>query len=441
MSQEESKSPLTFFLIGGALVVLLKLFVFDSRTPFQDRIYDALHKEEVIPAINNNADNLGALLRRDRREGEEPYDLFEEIRNDFLALDIIAPEQKSATFLQEDELIMQGEEKVPPSVSPYLPDQKLPQENADLPSTPQIELPPKKGYAPLSFGDPALRVVIIIDDVGVNRKYSLEAIGMDSRLSLAFLPYAKNLKEMTQEAQEKGHELMVHVPMEAMDQTLDLGPNGLRTGSSEADFKKTLHDMFESFEGYIGINNHMGSRLTQDAQRMSWVMEALKARGLFFLDSKTIHTSIAADAAQSYGIPFATRHVFLDHEESLEAVRRQLKRLEDSAYKRGYAIAIGHPKKNTLQAIAEWLPDIEGKGIKLVPISRLIAYPKGMERVATVVVPSFPPVAVVSEVKAVPEGENPESKKKAAPPPVPKPSVPKTSFTLDLLKFGVGDLP
>jgi|GEM_PF-2326991 len=319
-----------YVLIGGALIVLLKLFVFEGRTPFQDMIYDALHAQKPV------ANKL--------REGkEDSLVLFEPLQDG--SGDIVDVVKDQAQELST--------QPVKTDISPKNQEKSI-----------------------AALHDSVVRVAIIIDDVGVNRRYSFQAIQMDAGLTLAFLPYATHLKQMTEEALVRGHELMIHIPMEAMDQTKDLGPNGLRMALNRVEFDRVLKGAFESFDGYVGLNNHMGSRLTQDEERMSWVMSALQERGLYFVDSKTIHNSVAGKVAQRYGVAFAERHVFLDHNDELDAVRKQLKILENSARSRGYAIAIGHPKKNTLQAIAEWLPSLEKKGIVLVPVSALVHNPQ-----------------------------------------------------------------
>ncbi len=104
-------------------------------------------------------------------------------------------------------------------------------------------------------------------------------------------------------------------------------------------------------------------------------MGLLKGRGLYFIDSKTIGSSVAAETAREYGIPYAIRDVFLDHEISTEFVRSALKKLENMAHKKGYAIAIGHPHKETIEVLKEWIPTLKDKGLTLVPASAVIRHP------------------------------------------------------------------
>lgn len=220
------------------------------------------------------------------------------------------------------------------------------------------------------------KIVIIIDDMGLARSNSHAIIDLPAPLTLAFLPYADRLEEFTGPALEKGHELIIHVPMEPMGVGHNLGPAGLTTKLSKEEFKAILNNhVFPSFTGYVGINNHMGSRLTQNKQAMGWVMEELKARGLYFVDSKTIGSSIAARTAMDYGIPFAERDVFLDHYDTYDSVMKALASLEAVAHRQGVAIAIGHPKKHTIDALRNWMPGIAGRGLELVPASSVLHKP------------------------------------------------------------------
>ena len=219
------------------------------------------------------------------------------------------------------------------------------------------------------------RVAIIIDDMGMDRKHTREIMDLSGPLTLAFLPYAGDLKEQTVYGREKGHELMVHVPMEPVKGSAGAGPTPLLASLPVDTFLRILQEDLDAFDGYVGINNHMGSKLTQTRPAMALVMQELKKRGLLFVDSRTINISVAADEAQKAGVPFASRDVFIDHEETYEAASDALEQVEKKALKDGLAIAIGHPRPKTIQALKEWLPTLEAKGIYLVPVSAAVSVP------------------------------------------------------------------
>lgn len=215
-------------------------------------------------------------------------------------------------------------------------------------------------------------ITIIIDDIGVNRKLSKDVIQLPRPLTLAFLPYAPGVDSMASEARAAGHELIVHMPMEPTDPDVDTGPIVLRSDQTSFVFEQMLEKGLSAFDGYVGINNHMGSRLTQDTERMEHLMAVLNNRGLLFVDSRTIHSSVAAEAAELFDVPYAVRDVFIDHKSGLEDIKASLARLESIAKETGSAIGIGHPRENTLTALEEWLPAVEERGFTLVPVSHVV---------------------------------------------------------------------
>lgn len=215
------------------------------------------------------------------------------------------------------------------------------------------------------------RVVVVIDDLGVDRKHSQEIIDLPGPITAAFLPYAPRVEEMARQARAQGHEIIIHMPMEANDPAMDLGAIALRRDMDADDFNTMLDRAFAALgEGYVvGLNNHMGSRLTQDRAAMERLMTRLYERGLLFLDSRTIGNSIAAQVAADHSVAFAVRDVFLDHDPSYEGVVRALAQVEDVARRNGTAIAIGHPKPATIEALRAWLPTLAEKKLVMVPIS------------------------------------------------------------------------
>jgi len=216
------------------------------------------------------------------------------------------------------------------------------------------------------------RVAIVIDDLGVDRRRTERTIALKGPLTLSFLAYADDLPHLTEAARRAGHELLVHVPMEPMSRSEDMGPNGLAVGLGRDELLRRLRWDLGRFEGYVGINNHMGSRFTSDARSMASVMEELKARGLLFIDSRTIASTVAGELAQRLGVPNASRDVFLDNERDATAVGERLAVLEATARRHGSAIAIGHPHDGTLAELTIWLDTLAGKGLALVPVSAIV---------------------------------------------------------------------
>lgn len=250
-----------------------------------------------------------------------------------------------------------------------------------------VSLPPERPVSLRAFSPvlpdykaphkgPLARIALIIDDMGLTPDRDKAVVAFPAAVTLAYLPYATDVAVQARQAREQGHELLIHTPMEPMNGHLDMGPIALRAGMDEAEFKAVLREkVFPAFTGYVGINNHMGSRLTQDPVAMKWVMEELKSRGLAFVDSMTISTSIAARTAREAGLPVAERDVFLDHIEEESAVMKQLAVLEKEARANGYAVAIGHPKPHTIRALQAWIPGLKARGFELVPVSEVLEKP------------------------------------------------------------------
>ncbi|MBV9522652.1 MAG: divergent polysaccharide deacetylase family protein [Alphaproteobacteria bacterium] len=221
-----------------------------------------------------------------------------------------------------------------------------------------------------THGTPA--VAVVIDDLGLDQVRTGRAIALDGTVTLAFMTYAERLAEWTAAARAARHEYLVHVPMQPESATVDPGPNALTTTLPESEIRARLRWGLERMEGYVGANNHMGSRFTANAAGMRVVMEELKTRGLLFLDSRTTPRTTCASLAATRDLPFASRNVFLDNEPTMEGVRKQIAELEAVARKQGTAIGIGHPHEATLAALAQWLPAAASRGIAVVPLTSVM---------------------------------------------------------------------
>ncbi len=214
-------------------------------------------------------------------------------------------------------------------------------------------------------------IAIVIDDVGIDRPRSRRAWELPGPLTMSLLPYAKDLRDQARAARARGHELMLHLPMEPSGRN-DPGPNALLVSLTDNELKQRTTQALDSFDDYVGVNNHMGSRFTTFRPGMETVLRLLKARGLLYLDSRTTAQSVADQTAQELGVPSIVRHVFLDDDESIDAVRRKLADVETVARRQGFVVAIGHPHEATLQALAEWLPTLSAKGMALAPVTAVL---------------------------------------------------------------------
>jgi uncharacterized protein len=252
---------------------------------------------------------------------------------------------------------------IPPGAVAPLPPVQPPAGNAALWRRNAL---PTKATPP---GKPVIAVVI--DDMGVDRKRSTRMAGLPGPLTLSWLPYARDLSGQTHAARANGHELMLHMPMEPSVDA-DPGPDALLVRLDKGEIMRRFRAALDSFDGYVGVNNHMGSRFTADRAALAPVLAELQRRGLLWLDSKTTPHSAGLGIAEELKMPFAGRDVFLDNFPAVGAIRVQLSKLEQVAKKQGYAIAIGHPHDATFEALASWLPDVQKRGFILVPVSAVV---------------------------------------------------------------------
>jgi len=214
-------------------------------------------------------------------------------------------------------------------------------------------------------------IAIVIDDVGLRPRETGLAIALPAAVTLALLPYAPNVQDDADRARAAGHEVFLHLPMEAIGGE-DPGPHALRVGMNDDELRREIEHNLSAFRGYVGVNNHMGSRLTSDARAMRVVMQAIRAKGLIFLDSRTTALSVGDALARELGVPAAKRHVFLDNVLTEESVAGQFSELLDLAAKQRAAVAIGHPHRVTLDFLARVLPSLEGR-YEVLPVSAMVA--------------------------------------------------------------------
>lgn len=164
---------------------------------------------------------------------------------------------------------------------------------------------------------------------------------------------------------------MLHLPMEPLAAQLSPGQGAIRVGMRGVDVDRVIGTDLASVPYTAGVNNHMGSRATSDPALMAAVMRDLASRRLYFIDSRTIASTVALNAARRAGIPAFYRSVFLDDTETVEYTLGQIRRFREAVESHGEALAIGHPHATTVKALEEALPQLEHDDIRVVPASRL----------------------------------------------------------------------
>ena len=224
--------------------------------------------------------------------------------------------------------------------------------------------------SPARAGAP--RLAIILDDFGTDRSAADSVFALPYPLTLSFLPFHPDSREIAEEAHRRGYQVMLHLPMQSLGNEMSESQQ-LYSGMTSSQISEVVSAMLQNVPYAVGVNNHQGSLATTDGPLMADLMAILRERNLFFIDSRTTAATLAYDAAQNARVRCAFRNVpFLDDVEEVSAIRRQLQLALRDAQERGEAIAIGHPHPETLRALSEFLPQAEAQGVHLVHASDLV---------------------------------------------------------------------
>jgi uncharacterized protein len=231
--------------------------------------------------------------------------------------------------------------------------------------TPQAKKTEKKSLS----GRPL--VAIVIDDMGYRQNTGKALLALDLPLSFSFLPFTPFSEELQKEAQAKGCDILLHLPLEPMDSKTNPGPGALSTAMNQEAMKARFHEDLQAVPTAIGINNHMGSRFTANPQAMRTLLALVRTRGLFFLDSVTTSDSVAYDLALEMGVKAERRTVFLDNDQNPDKIMAQLDLLVRLAGEHGQAVGIGHPYPATVEALRRYQSQLRTR-TEMVGISRLV---------------------------------------------------------------------
>lgn len=216
------------------------------------------------------------------------------------------------------------------------------------------------------------RLAIIIDDCGQWIDTERAMIALPIPLTVSILPSMRYTSTIEREASQAGKGIMLHLPMEPSSK-LDPGPGKVTTAMDDATIVAQVRKDLDAVPLARGVNNHEGSRATADTRVMHDVAQVLSEEGRYFIDSRTTADSQAAHETEALGVPTASRNVFLDDVVTVAAIEAQLEQAAQIALSNGSAIAIGHPKPATLEALRKLIPKIEAEGVDFVLAQDLVA--------------------------------------------------------------------
>ncbi len=229
-------------------------------------------------------------------------------------------------------------------------------------------------YPPKVPEIPKPRVAIVIDDLGSSRKRARDLMEIDATLTLSFFPFGRNSRQLAREAVEKGKEVILHMPMEPHEYPRkNPGKGALLMSMTEAELQQQIKANLDAIPFISGVNNHMGSCFMEDSHRVKILMEALKERRLFFLDSRTTPETMGYGTAKKMGMRTGQRDVFLDNDsDDEESIRKNIQKLAQIAKAEGKAVGIAHPHRSTIKSLREMIPALQKDGIEFVSLSDIM---------------------------------------------------------------------
>jgi hypothetical protein len=254
--------------------------------------------------------------------------------------------------------------------------EKTPQ--GPLPRIADNGTPPMRAYGvPLGAGGRP-RVAVVISGLGISAISTQRAIdGLPAGVTLAFAPYAGDVQRWVSLARQKGHEVLLEVPMEPYDfPDSDPGQYTLRTGVGEDTNTKKLVWSLTRFTGYVGVTNLLGGRMLTDASALEPMLTYLTRRGLMFYDNGSAMHSVAQDVAGRVGAPFSQATLTIDSIQAAMEIDHRLTDLETEARAKGSAAGSGFLYPVTVERVNLWARGLAGRGFVLAPISAIVSTPK-----------------------------------------------------------------
>ena len=250
-------------------------------------------------------------------------------------------------------------------------------------NTPQGPLPriaddgrtPMAAYAPPIAAGKGIRIALVIMGLGLSAKATSAALaGLPPAVTLAFAPHAGDVQSWVNQARQRGHEVLLEVPMEPSDYPdSDPGPHTLRAGTNAQNNSSRLDWSLSRFTGYAGVTNFLGGRMLTDSDALEPVLTALSRRGLMFFDDGSVPNSTAPDVAHRLGAPFAQSAAIIDVQQDPADIDRRLSQLEASAHAKGPAAGTAFVYPVTIARVAQWAKGLAGRGFVLVPASAIVA--------------------------------------------------------------------
>jgi len=230
---------------------------------------------------------------------------------------------------------------------------------------------------PFDAADTRPRIALVVTGLGLDHALSQAALDrLPGAVTLAFDPYADDLKNAFNQARTLGHETLLGLPMEPLDYPRqDPGPYTLLTSLDAKENVRRLDWVLSRVAGYVGVANIRGARFTGSRTDLLPVLEEIRKRGLMFVDGRPAEQSAADSLSEPMALPRVASDRRLDADVTRETIDRRLSELEDVARRRGTALGVGYLYPVTIERVAAWAKTLEQKGLVLAPVSALGAVP------------------------------------------------------------------
>ena len=233
-----------------------------------------------------------------------------------------------------------------------------------------------QAYAQPSGAKPnAPQIAIVITGIGGSNATAAEALSkLPAAVTFALSPAGGDLERLAGKARGLGHELLLQVPPEPPESVeSNLAPQGLSASLSPEQNIERLHWMMSRFQGYVGVANQMGGRLTASEAALAPILREIGNRGLIYVDDGSSPRSLAGQAGGTGGAGFARANLMLDAVTSPVEIDRALAKLEGLARQNGMAVGFATAWPAVIERIAKWSKTLEGRGVSLVPITAAAA--------------------------------------------------------------------
>ncbi|HJX02141.1 MAG TPA: divergent polysaccharide deacetylase family protein [Candidatus Humimicrobiaceae bacterium] len=220
---------------------------------------------------------------------------------------------------------------------------------------------------------PLKQVAIIIDDIGYDLEPVKELLKIDADITFSVLPFLTHSREAAEMLHQAKHDILLHLPMEPVSYPREKpGAGALFTDMNNNELLDQLEKNIDAVPYISGVNNHMGSRFMENREKLTVIFDQLKKRNLFFIDSRTSANSAAFAAAQKVGLQVAERKIFIDNIRNYNEIYNNLIGVINHNGDASPLIVIGHPYPETINALRDAVKVLRGKGILIVPVSRII---------------------------------------------------------------------